>query len=519
MGKLGSFGGNITKRSKPSSGQFEKKWVDDIVKSGGVGCKIVNLSKYVGQFENLSKNHVLEHLDDKLENGTWQKQGKALVLIVALMEGKSSEVVIDYFTQSPENIQNLQNAKKRVLRSKANAIMEYVEVDEDEEEEEDNSEEEEEEEEEDVSISVPKGDDLLNMGGGNNAKEESEDDMFGGMDVGQVKKTNTGNVDLLNMNEALPPSKPAVQSRNSDDIMDLMGDITGSGINTSVPQNNGNADNGSSAFGFDLGGGGDSTSNTQQNGMSETTVVEDQKRKKSEYAYLDVLANDANVSQQNTTTSNDILNMMSNPTAQANNSQAQTVENSGSAFGFDLGGNANSNANVQPSVAQTANGGGGSAFGFDLGGNGGASNLSTNQSNSSSMNSSVIMNKNSGSPLLQSMGTGNPNMMTPQMMQQNNQMGTMLNNQMGAMNQMQAMMQQMQAMNMNPMQMQMMMQQMQQNTMTNNQQQQQQPPQQQYGMSRNDPFANIGRSNQSQPAVPKTKGPDPFAQFGLNSMK
>merc|ERR1712129_668237 len=96
-----------------------KKWVDDIVKSGGVGCKIVNLSKYVGQFENLSKNHVLEHLDDKLENGTWQKQGKALVLIVALMEGKSSEVVIDYFTQSPENIQNLQNAKKRVLRSKA----------------------------------------------------------------------------------------------------------------------------------------------------------------------------------------------------------------------------------------------------------------------------------------------------------------------------------------------------------------------------------------------------------------
>merc|ERR1712129_372800 len=152
------------------------------------------------------------------------------------------------------------------------------------------------------------------------------------------------------------------------------------------------------------------------------------------------------------------------------------------------------------------------------GGNAGAS-IQTNQSNSSSMNSSAMLNRNSGSPLLQSMCTGNANMMTPQMMQQNNQMGTMLNNQMGAMNQMQAMMQQMQAMNMNPMQMQMMMQQMQQNTMTNNQQQQQQPPQQQYGMTRNDPFANIGRSNQSQPVVPKTKGPDPFAQFGLNSMK
>merc|ERR1712129_95070 len=153
------------------------------------------------------------------------------------------------------------------------------------------------------------------------------------------------------------------------------------------------------------------------------------------------------------------------------------------------------------------------------GGNAGAS-IQTNQSNSSSMNSSAMLNRNSGSPLLQSMCTGNANMMTPQMMQQNNQMGTMLNNQMGAMNQMQAMMQQMQAMNMNPMQMQMMMQQMQQNTMANNQQQQQQqPPQQQYGMSRNDPFANIGRSNQSQPVVPKKTGPDPFAQFGLNSMK
>ena len=57
--KLGSsFGGNIKKRSKASSGQYEKKWVADIVKSGGVGCKVLNLPKYVMQFENLSKNHV-----------------------------------------------------------------------------------------------------------------------------------------------------------------------------------------------------------------------------------------------------------------------------------------------------------------------------------------------------------------------------------------------------------------------------------------------------------------------------
>merc|ERR1719273_733251 len=127
----------------------------------------------------------------------------------------------------------------------------------------------------------------------------------------------------------------------------------------------------------------------------------------------------------------------------------------------------------------------------------------------------MMNNKNQGSPLM------NANMMTGQMLQQNNQM--------------KAMMQQMQAMNMNPMQMQQMQ------AMMMNQQQQMQPnanlfqsamqnvnqsqqPQrqnaQQYGMQQhNDPFANIGKSNQSAPAMPKKTGPDPFAQFGLNSMK
>merc|ERR1711933_525087 len=107
-------------------------------------------------------------------------------------------------------------------------------------------------------------------------------------------------------------------------------------------------------------------------------------------------------------------------------------------------------------------------------------------------------------------------------MQQNTQMNQMLSNNMSQMNQMQAMMQQMQQMmmgqNMNSM-----------NQPNNNNlfsqamanvnatQQPQRQSAQQYG--HNDPFANIGRSNQKAPAIPKKTGPDPFAQFGLNSMK
>merc|ERR1712176_423200 len=351
--------------------------------------------------------------------------------------------------------------------------------------------------------------------------------MFGGMITNQQdKKTKSNNVDLLNMDDAMPPSNPRVQQRNSDDIMDIMGDITGGVTDATEPNT------ATSAFGFDLGGGDNNNNNettataaTQQNGISETTAQE-QKRKKSEYAYLDVLANDANVSRQDAST--DILNMMSNTTAPSNNTQPQTTDSSGpSAFGLDLGASA--------STAPDANGGGSSAFGFDLGGGGGSASNQTNQSNVSSMNSSMSMmnnNKNSGSPLMQGMGMNNNsnNMMTQQMLQQNNQMGQMRNNNMAQMNQMQAMMQQMQAMNMNPMQMQqmqaMMMNQqnanMFQNAMTNAnnpQQQQRSSGTQQYGMGHNDPFANIGRSNQSQPPVPKKSGPDPFAQFGLSSMK
>merc|ERR1711933_613768 len=150
------------------------------------------------------------------------------------------------------------------------------------------------------------------------------------------------------------------------------------------------------------------------------------------------------------------------------------------------------------------------------------------------MNTSMN-NRNKGSPLLNAMQN---NMMTNQMMQQNNQMNQMLNGNVAQMNQMQAMMQ---AMSLNPMQMQQMQQMMAMNQQNMNMNQQmpmqnnnlfqnamanvnnpQQPQRQmqnapQYG--HNDPFANIGKSNQSAPIIPKKTGPDPFAQFGLKSMK
>merc|ERR1719300_379578 len=106
----------------------------NIVKSGGVGCKIADLPKKVKEFDTLSKNHVLEYLDEKLEDSTWQKKGKALALIEALLKGKSSDDVIEYFNQSPENVQSLLNSKKTILRKKAAAVMEYLKLDEEEDE-------------------------------------------------------------------------------------------------------------------------------------------------------------------------------------------------------------------------------------------------------------------------------------------------------------------------------------------------------------------------------------------------
>eukprot|EP01084_Bolivina_argentea_P238834 401285_1 len=104
----------------------EKQWVDDIMISGGVGYKILDLAQYVQQFEHLNQNVALQYLDTKLCDFNWTKQGKTLTLIEGLIKGNSRNNVIEYFRKYPHNLQSLQNAKKSVLRKKSKVVLKYV---------------------------------------------------------------------------------------------------------------------------------------------------------------------------------------------------------------------------------------------------------------------------------------------------------------------------------------------------------------------------------------------------------
>jgi len=157
-----------------------------------------------------------------------------------------------------------------------------------------------------------------------------------------------------------------------------------------------------------------------------------------------------------------------------------------------------------------------SAFGFDLGNSGGQKPVSS--------------------------------MMTTPIMAQNNQAQMNMMSQMNQMQQMQQMMRQMQMGQMNPQMMNQMQMNMMNTSMNNSMMQpqtqqqpnlfqqamagvgghgqQQQPPQQSFRNS-NDPFSGLTTGSGSQAAQtqqaptqpPKPSGPDPFAQFGLNSMQ
>jgi len=499
--KLGSFGGNIKrgKNKSASSGQFEKKWVDDIVKSGGVGCRVLDLDKYVRQFENLSQNHVLEYLDEKLEDAAWQKQGKALALIEALLSGKSADDVLDYFSQSPDNIQALQSSKKSILRRKANAVIERLDLDDDDEEDDD------EEDEQPVRRSTqqpqqqqPQSRDLLDMGGAD--EEEEEEDMFAEM---QTKEDADQGNDLLNMGA---PSQPQRQqqapSRPTDDILDMMGDV------------------------------------------SQVQSQAQQQAKKAQ-PYTDIFANlggDSSAAQSNAQ-GNDVLAAFGGG---GNNAQPQSqaqpqAQESQSAFGFDLGGGGGGGAQANQTQAQAqSNGQSTSAFGFDLGGGGNAQPAATQQQKPASGGSSAFGFDLGGGGGGSSSGQQASPMLTAQMMQRNMQ-------NMANMQQMQQMMQQMQLnpsmmqqMGMNPQQAMMnMMQQQQMGQRAQMGQMAQQQPnlfheamnavggaqpqraQQTYG--HNDPFAQM-MSGSAQPAPvaanrPKKAGPDPFADLALNSMQ
>merc|ERR1712154_27325 len=132
---------------------------------------------------------------------------------------------IDYFSQSPDNVQSLQNAKKSILRRKANAVIEYIEVEEeDEDEEEDEVSPAQQTQQKTVqqpAVQQQQKVDLLNMGG-NDEEEDDEMDMFKDMDTKQHQQE----LDMFaNMTQSPATQKVSSQSQ-ADDIMNIMGDVT-----------------------------------------------------------------------------------------------------------------------------------------------------------------------------------------------------------------------------------------------------------------------------------------------------
>jgi len=495
----------------------------------------VDLPKFVSQFENLSKNHVLEYLDEKLEDSAWQKQGKALALIEALLtKGKSSDDVVEYFSQSPDNVQSLINSKKSILRKKAKAVMAHLDVEEDSEPDDDQYQQE---PQVTVTAAVPQQEKStgnlfdMDMGNGSNVTNggdagDDDDDgsdglLFDGMEV--KDEANTESNDLLSFTDNKPNA--AASNLPDDDpigIMNIMGDVTATTTATAASTNTAQSEY-KDPFGM-LGG----TGGTQPPPNTST-----------------------NASQSGG--NNDLASFFgggsgAKPAANGNTSTTTAA----SAFGFDLGNQAAAPTTATATTGTTQSSGGASAFGFDLGGTGGGNQAAPKQATpqqqpmaqSSSMNSSAFgfdLGNSGGQKPVSSM-------MTAPIMAQNNQAQMNMMSQMNQMQQMQQMMRQMQMGQMNPQMMNQMQMNMMNTSMNNSMMQQQtqqqpnlfqqamagvgghgqqqQPPQQSFRNS-NDPFSGLTTGSGSQAAQtqqaptqpPKPSGPDPFAQFGLNSMQ
>jgi len=553
--KRNAFGGQI-KKGTTSSGQYEKRWVDDIVKSGGVGCKIVDLPKFVAQFENLSKSHVLGYLDEKLEDSSWQKQGKALALIEAMLKGKSGDDVVEYFTQSPDNVQSLVNAKKSILRKKANAVMKYLDV---EEEDDDDDDEEEEEEEEEEVEDTRQRQSVGNLLGDDH--EEEEDDMFDGLQTHEDGTTGTTDLignDMFSDMDKKQNGGSSGNIGNSDDLMNLMGDMD---MNQSNGGNNGNA--------------------------PAMTQSGNETKKPYQDIFADITGSGGGTQPPPNTATNAAAtkgggggdggdlsaffgggggggNMNMNMNGNANGNTSGGTQ---SAFGFDIGGSTNAPPpQQQQPVAAASNSGTASAFGFNLGSADSTAMNAVQQSpaqqpsrsmnaSASSMNSSSAFGFDLGDGQQpQSQQQQQQPMMTTSMLAQNNQINQNMMSQMSQMQQMQSMMAQMQTMNMTPNVMaQMNQMRMNQGNMMganmNQMNMMQQPPTQQSQLfaqalqgvngqshaqqqapksayrSNNDPFSGLtggsqtAQTTQAPTQPPQPKGPDPFAQFGLNSMQ
>merc|ERR1712154_577235 len=121
---------------------------------------------------------------------------------------------------------------------------------------------------------------------------------------------------------------------------------------------------------------------------------EENKRKKEKYAFLDNLAEETHVTQNDG--SGDILNMGFGGNDNTQHGVSSNIETS--AFGFDLSGGANTesqNTQNQPiQQVQSNTTGGGSAFGFDLsaGGNMTGDNTTGAQSTGTTQTQSPMMN-------------------------------------------------------------------------------------------------------------------------------
>jgi len=120
---------NIQRTQSKSDGRFERQWVDQITKGSGVQGKIAedDLKTYVAQFENLSQEHVLQFIEDKLEDSdNVKEQAKALTLLNGLLQGKSKTVVEQYLLESPNILLDLLNTNKSVLKKTVQEIIDFI---------------------------------------------------------------------------------------------------------------------------------------------------------------------------------------------------------------------------------------------------------------------------------------------------------------------------------------------------------------------------------------------------------
>eukprot|EP00490_Sorites_sp_Unknown_P012069 CAMPEP_0114670784 /NCGR_PEP_ID=MMETSP0191-20121206/40050_1 /TAXON_ID=126664 /ORGANISM="Sorites sp." /LENGTH=749 /DNA_ID=CAMNT_0001929065 /DNA_START=243 /DNA_END=2493 /DNA_ORIENTATION=- len=523
-----TLGGNIQVKS---DGTYEKKWLSDIVTSGGIGAKIQNIGKYVRQFDNLSKAHVLEALDEILEEEeTWQKTAKALELIYALLDGNSSNDVHEYFKESSDNLIDLCNHSKKGVRSRAQKIVDEIGLDGDDDDDDDGDADDADYNDDNNLMNTNDigggNDNLLDIG--NDDDNDNDDPLFSGIQTNDNNDgdgdmfsnlqtnddNNNGGNDLLDMGASNNNNNTGA----GNDLMDLMGDMTNTNNN-----NTGN-DTGGSAFGF-INNNQESNTQTQNdtndsafgfiNSEPQKPNIKQQKRKPtvfddligdtntnpsngnsgSNFAFMN--SNNTNNKSSNTNTQNDDLAFLTQPAKNTNKPMMKTGNNNSSGFSF---------MNQPQKQAQQQS----SGFGF--------MNQPNNNSNTNMNQMNIMMNQmgqmnqmNQMMNIRQMMANNQNNMgQMNQLMQQMNQlkmMQQMQNNQnnMGQMNPMNPMMQQMQR-NVSNFS----------NQMTQvNQVYGHQP---QYNNT-NDIFASAMQPQPTQQQKPKKPDKDPFADLGLGSLK